>query len=278
MFKGNGFVEEIVHIIPLSYEIDRAVKPLQRMKANRAYLLLSGENMGKSRHVSNVLKTVSDKLEQMGIEVIVRQGDPSDPLPLLSTISDIIVHEKGRKNLVYVNMSSSGTLTAVSSTLAAMYHDVKVYYVHVDGGFFQNNEERLEHGFSIVDVPECSILTNFTIDMPSGAKSAFLAELRQRGEMTTRDIIAMIKENRLKGFEDLNRDIGGKSRTASNLLVRINRGLLDELAKNGYIAVEKKGRNKVVKLTDKGKYAACLIGRDGAPGQQAPAVTFIPAA
>lgn len=250
-------MEEIVHIIPLSHEIDRAVRPLQKMKANRAYLLLSSENAEKSEHVSRVLSTVRGELEKIGIEVIVRRGDPSDPLPLLSTISDIIVQEKRQKNLVYVNMSSSGTLTAVSSTLAAMYHDVKVYYVHVDR-FFKSKGGYLEHGFSVVDVPECSILTNFTIDMPSGAKSAFLVELRRKGEMTTRDIMEMIKENRLKGFEDLNRDIGGKSRTASNLLVRINRGLLDELERNGYITVDKKGRNKVVKLTDKGKYAACL--------------------
>lgn len=78
--------------------------------------------------------------------------------------------------------------------------------------------------------------------------------------MTTNDIIKMIKDNRLQGFEDLNESIGGKQRTSSNILVRINRGLLDELKHNGYIRVEKRGRNNIIVITDKGKYAACLIG------------------
>ncbi|HEY3422651.1 MAG TPA: DUF6293 family protein, partial [Methanocellaceae archaeon] len=157
----------------------------------------------------------------------------------------------------------SGKLTAVAATLAAMYHDVKVYYVHVDGGFSRSTKDMAEHGFSIVNTPNYTVLTNFTIDIPSGAKSVFLAELYKKGEMSTGDIFRMIKENKLRGFEDLNEHIRGKQRTTSNLLVRINRGILDELERNGYVKVERKGRNKVIAITDKGKYAACLIGQGG---------------
>jgi hypothetical protein len=254
-------MEEIIHIIPIGYEIDRAVKPLEKMKANRVYLLYTSEtNVLKNGRSQRFLNNVKEKLERLGIEVIAREGDSSDPLPLLSTISNIIVHEKKENNIVYVNMSSSGKLIAVSATLAAMYHNVKVYYVHTDGGFYKSRKDFDEHGFSIVNVPAYTMLTNFTIDMPSGAKSAFLVELYKKGEMTTKDISHMIAENRLKGFEDLNDDLRGMRRTASNVLVRINRGILDELQKNGYILVEKTGRNKVITITDKGKYAACLIG------------------
>lgn len=49
----------------------------------------------------------------------------SDPLPLLSTISNIVIHEKKENNLIYVNMSASGKLAAIASTLAATHHDVK---------------------------------------------------------------------------------------------------------------------------------------------------------
>ena len=254
-------MEEIIHIIPMGYEIDRAVKPLEKMKANRVYLLYTKESFArKSGRARQFLTDAKEVLERMGIEVIIREGDSSDPLPLLSTISNIIVREKSEKNIVYVNMSSSGKLIAVSATLAAMYHNVKVYYVQADGGFYKSRKDFLEHGFSIVNVPAYTVLTNFTIDMPSGAKSAFLVELHKKNEMSTKDILQMIKENRLKGFEDLNEDIRGKRRTASNILVRINRGILDELQNNGYIQVERTGRNKTITITDKGKYAACLIG------------------
>ena len=174
-------MEEIVHIIPMGYEVDRAVKPLEKMKANRAYLLYTQEGMArKSVRSLLFLSSAKEKLERLGVEVIVREGDPSDPLPLLSTISDIIVREKRAQNIVYVNMSSAGKLAAVSATLAAMYHNVKVYYVHTDGGFYKSRKDFLEHGFSMVNIPTYTILTNFTIDMPSCAKSAFLVELYKK--------------------------------------------------------------------------------------------------
>ncbi|WP_394325991.1 DUF6293 family protein [Methanosarcina horonobensis] len=109
------------------------------------------------------------------------------------------------------------------------------------GDIQKNEEELLEHGLSIVNELKYFILTNFTIDIPTGAKSIFLTELYKKGKMTTNDIINMIKEGKLQGFEDLNESLDGKQRTSSNMLVRINRGLLNELKRNGYILIEKKG-------------------------------------
>jgi DNA-binding PadR family transcriptional regulator len=42
--------------------------------------------------------------------------------------------------------------------------------------------------------------------------------------------------------------------------MRINVGLLNELNKNGYIEIEKRGQRKIIKITDKGRYAASLTG------------------
>jgi DNA-binding transcriptional ArsR family regulator len=254
-------MDEIVHIIPIYHEIDRAVRPFEKMRANRIYLLHSKSNKFDIGPLY-FLETAKKRLENKNIEIITIESDRGDPLPLLSTISNIIVHEKKEKNLVYVNMSAAGKLSAVASTLAAMYHDVKVYYVHEDGGYSKNNEELLEHGLTIINKPSYFVLTNFTIDIPSGAKSTFLVELYKKGKMTTNDIITMIKDKKLQGFEDLNETIGGRQRTMSNVLVRINRGLLDGLESNGYITIEKRGRNKIIGVTDKGTYAACLIGHD----------------
>lgn len=253
-------MEEIVHIIPIKYEIDRAVRPFDTMRANKVYLLHSNKIKGYGVSANYFLKTVKKKLENKNIDVIVVESDISDPLPLLSTISDIIVREKRENNLVYVNMSAGGKLTAVASTIAAMCHDVKVYFVRDDGGYSKNRDELLEHGLSIINETSYFFLTNFTIDVPHGAKGMFLVELYEKDKMTTNDIIKMIKNNKLKGLEDLNEDIYGKQRTMSNLIMRINRNLLNELKKDGYINIEKKGRNKIITITDKGRYAACLIG------------------
>ena len=66
-------------------------------------------------------------------------------------------------------MSAACKLSAVASTLAAMYHDVKVYYVHEDGGYSKNNEELMEHGLTIINEPSYFVLTNLPSIFPQKA-------------------------------------------------------------------------------------------------------------
>lgn len=40
-------IEEIVHIVPLGHEIDRAVKPFVSHKANKVYILAVTDTFGK---------------------------------------------------------------------------------------------------------------------------------------------------------------------------------------------------------------------------------------
>lgn len=84
-------MEEIVHIIPLASEIDMAVKPFDKMRANKVYLLHTRPVSKKfgSRSHEYFLQEVTKRLEQKNIEVITVESDLSDPLPLLSTISDM---------------------------------------------------------------------------------------------------------------------------------------------------------------------------------------------
>jgi hypothetical protein len=200
-------MEEIVHIIPLGFEIDRVVKPFGKLKANRVYILYSTKKLPKnpSKDQRNdplhYLKAVKSQLDQMKIDVVPQDIDIFNILELMSAISRIIVKEKADKNNVYVNMCAAGKLTSVASTLAAMYHDAKVYYINADE-YPTEEKSILEHGLSIVNEPKYTILTNFKIDIPTGAKGALLVELHKRGQMTTIDILRMIGENRLKGFED----------------------------------------------------------------------------
>ncbi|MCD1293625.1 transcriptional regulator [Methanocella sp. CWC-04] len=258
-------MEEIVHIVPLGFEIDRVIKPFEKLRANRVYLLYRGNALptkkgdARAKDPGHFLSTVKVQLEDMGISVVLVETEIFDVLELLKAVSGIILKEKLEKNIVYVNMCAAGRLSSVASTLAAMYHDVKVYYVKADD-YPTEGKAIIEHGLSIVEKPNYSILTNFTIDIPTGAKGIFLAELYRKGEMTTNDIIKMIEERKLPGFDDLNEAIKGKERTLNNKLVRINMGLLRDLEHNNYIEVEKRGRKKIIKITDKGSYAACLIG------------------
>ena len=120
----------------------------------------------------------------MNIDVVLQETKIFDILELMSAVSKIIVKEKKEKNIVYVNMCAAGKLASVASTLAAMYHDVKVYYVKADEYPTEKNPI-LKHGLSIVNQPSYTILTNFKIDIPTDAKGPLLVELNKSGQMTT---------------------------------------------------------------------------------------------
>jgi hypothetical protein len=95
-------VEELVHIIPLGHEFDRVVKPFDRLRANRVYLLTilteAGipyvkEKMGEKQKY--FLEIVKKALEERNIEVIVEHTNIFDVLDVLKNVSRII---KGRKS------------------------------------------------------------------------------------------------------------------------------------------------------------------------------------
>lgn len=79
--------------------------------------------------------------------------------------------------------------------------------------------------------------------------------------MTNSDIIAMIQENKPLEFEYLNFPKDGKERTIQNILIRINMGLIKAREVKNCVKIEKRGMKKVIKITDKGTYASCLLGR-----------------
>jgi len=259
-------MEEIVHIIPLGHEFDRAVKPFEKLKANRVHLLAVTESKKYSREMTekqkHFLEAVKKRLEEKGIEVKFRNIDMFDMLEVMKNISEIVVTEKSENNIVYVNMSASGRLTSVGATLAAMAHGARVYYV-VAHKYAKNEKEEMEHGLSICEKPEILLLENFQLQLPDEMSLAVLVNLckKEKG-MKTKEILDLLRESKLEGFEkDYTKLMGEEKRkTQQRYLIKLNKGILDKLEKNGYITREKLGRYNTIRITESGKYVAHISG------------------
>ena len=67
-------IGEMVHIIPLGFEIDRAVAPFESAKANRVYLLspvnIRGADWQQEERQAYYLDRVRERLGADGIEII----------------------------------------------------------------------------------------------------------------------------------------------------------------------------------------------------------------
>jgi hypothetical protein len=159
-----GGLRDVVHIIPLGHEIDRAVAPFTKNKADRAYILAVPPDadldpgMVKKQHY--FVGRVTERLQELGIAVTFVPVAMFEILDVLKVVSYLIRTEKEAGNDVYVNMSSCGRKTSVAVTLAAMVHEVPLYYVSADR-YATGDGEEFEHGLSIVENVRTEVFQQF---------------------------------------------------------------------------------------------------------------------
>ena len=258
-------MEEIVHIIPLGIEVDRAVIPFQGregFRPNRVYLLtiqssgyappdMTEEHMEKAEKVKDFFKALD-------IEVIVIDTKLIDLLDVMGKISNLIHKEKAQGNNVYINMSSAGRLTSVGATLAGMFHDVKVYYVKANR-YSKTQSEREAHGITICDKRDIVFIENFRILMPNESGLKVLVEIYKRGKMKTIDIIQFLYESKVNGFNVDYFSIRRRPEKTS-IIMRLNRNILGKLENAGYINKRKLGRENEYELTESGRYITSISG------------------
>jgi len=261
-------IEELVHVIPLGHEFDRVVKPFNRLKANRIYVLtildkadtpyVTEEMREKQKYF---LRLVKDALEKKNIEIIVEHTNIFDMLEVMKNVSRIIRAEKAKNNIVYVNMSGAGRLTSVAATLAAMAHGAKAYYVIADS-YSKTDEEELKHGISICeDEPKIRYIENFQINLPDETSLRLLAKLctEEKG-MKTKEIIRFLQELGIEEFDEAKQKTHDKRRIQQILLIKLNKKILEKLEYEDYITREKIGRYNTIKITEAGKYIAHISG------------------
>jgi predicted transcriptional regulator len=257
-------MEQIVHIIPLGYEIDRAVKPFESpagFKANTAYLLSSVDPQSptdiQQKHY-HYYQTVKTRLETQGINVKPIELDLFDFFDVLSKISYIIKQEQNNGNIVYVNVSSAGRLTAIGTALAAMVHNARIYYVESDE-YSDTPEKWHEHGSTIVQDLRLLFLEQFIIQLPNDLQQQTLVELHQRTQMNTMEIIRYLStiDSTLfpPNYESMTRS------EKITISMKISRRILNQLESTGYILREKHGRENYYLLTESGKNMAAISGK-----------------
>ena len=269
-----GGLRDVVHIIPLGHEIDRAVAPFTKNKADRAYILAIPPDadldpgMVKKQHY--FVGRVTGRLQELGIAVTFVPVAMFDILDVLKVVSFLIRTEKEAGNAVYVNMSSCGRKTSVAVTLAAMVHEVPLYYVSADRYATGGGEEECEHGLSIVENVRTEVFQRFRIMMPKPENVRLLVELLRRKEsggdgMTSEEIIGFFHSIGVHGYEEeklhtAERDAYQRAKKKRALLNRMNRGYLRELEEQGYVERQWQGRNFSVQVTKAGEHIACVSG------------------
>ncbi len=260
-------MKELVHVIPLGHEIDRAVKPFEKYRANRAYILATNNDKKYNPEMVDkqifYLNKVKDALQQWKIVTKVVTVDMFNLQEVIKIISRIVVTEKEHDNQVFVNVSSSGRLTSIGATLAAMANGAQAYYVEADD-YSTTNQEKQKHGLSICKDLKIRFLTSFKFKMPKENGIKLLVKLLETdsGELEPGKAIEYLAK---RGSPDWKEYLNYQSRQFKRKhkqkgLMKLNKGVLTELQKNGYITRGSYGRYKPIQITESGKHIAYLSG------------------
>jgi hypothetical protein len=123
---------DLVHVIPVGFEEDRAIYGIAKLGASRIYLLTDDKKgiWGNEarKHAERVKKRLwgiafnKEEIKEVGF-------DPTDFKSCQDTITEILSKEKDVKR-IFLNISTSTKLCAVAFTLASMeFKNSYLYYV-----------------------------------------------------------------------------------------------------------------------------------------------------
>ncbi len=261
----NTGLEKIVHIIPLGYEIDRAVVPFQDQIPSRVYLLAVINNPDLDQNMvtrqQHFVKQVKARLSET-IGVITINTNMFELQDVIKTISGIIRKEQEQGNRISVNMSACGRLTSVGAMVAAMAYDVNLYYVMAQD-YARTEEEITLHGLSICPTPNVKKIVNFAFVQPDEVGKQILVFLYKKGKsMRSIDILEVLQNLDVQGYDMLFPEVEEKKKrnVQSRQLMKLDKTFLTKLERDKLITREKRGRNVFVTLTESGRYMACLSG------------------
>lgn len=253
-------MEEVVHVVPLGWEYDRAVLPLTRFRAHRVYLLCDAEGHPKRRYY---LEKVKARLNRDGVEVKEVPVDTFMDLPgMMREVSRIVQAELNGGARVHVNISAAGRLASIGAALAAMAHlkpdRGSIYYVPaVD--YPSSEKEQLRHGMSRGMKGDPIDLPLFELSLPNLPSRLVLSHLLISGSKTLKysEARRILSQHGFAGFE--NGERASASRRQRNVWnVNLYRKVVQSLLRLKLVEVEASGRDKALKLTRAGEYMACL--------------------
>jgi len=236
-----------VHIAPVGYEVDRIVMSAKKAKADKVWLLIH-DNPSEDKATS-FIERVKKQLKKADVSVEIARADRLDLFKTIKAVKDIIIQEGD--NDIFVNVASGSKIQAIACMMACMiFNDkknVKPFYAHAKHyPGFEGNKEQSK------GLEKLQVLPAYEIQRPKENLVKILKIIQDNGGEIQKKALAKLADDQkiiTINAEESNYD---QARFAS-LDKNIMRPLIEDWK---YVTVEKKGRNRYVKITEAGKNAS----------------------
>ena len=238
-----------IHIAPVGFEFRRVTEPLIRMQADKVYLITYEEADAATKFFSQIKKELSQNYKHILVkEVFLNIWNLYE---CIEKFREIILNERG--NHVYINVSTGTKITAMAGMLSCMLWSAYPYYAPVSYPIKQTKALPTEH------VQDSDILPVYDIKKPTSKFMTILSLLQSHGGVMRKSkIIDELEE--LKILRKI--DESGKDLTSPAKHSQL-RALLDPMQSDwNHVTVEASGRRSEVSITEQGKTALRIFGRE----------------
>ena len=236
-----------VQIAPVGFEIDRVVLPAEQEQADKVWLLVH-ENPSDDKARPFITK-ITSQLEVQGIKIVEKSHNRHDLFQIIRAVKNIIEEEKG--NDIYANLASGSKIQAIGIMMACMMFndDSNVHPFYVEAKNYPGFEAKksLSQG-----IKEIQSVPAYSIKIPD---SKLIGALRiitaEKGKITKKKMAELAEDKDLISVNPTNKDNHSMARFAS-----LNKNIIEPLEKWEFIKIEKIGRNRWIKITQKGQNAS----------------------
>ena len=237
-----------VHLAPVGYEIDRVVIPAEQMRADKVYLLVH-ENPSEDK-ARSYLERIEKKLKQKNIKTQVITANRFRLFSIIKAVKETILKE--RENDIYINVASGSKIHAVGCMMACMIFDdrenIHPYYAQAKEYPQFKGKEQQTRG-----VEEITNLPTYQIRTPSQKLIDALQIIRnsEKQKITKKELARIAVERNLITVK------AREENESQATFASLDKNIIQPLERDwGFVEVEKIGRNRWIKLSKEGEYAA----------------------
>ena len=237
-----------VHLAPVGYEIDRVVIPAEQMRADKVYLLVH-ENPSEDK-ARSYLERIEKKLKQKNIKTQVITSNRFRLFSIIKAVKETILKE--RENDVYINVASGSKIHAVGCMMACMIFDdrenIHPYYAQAKEYPQFKGKEQQTRG-----VEEITNLPTYQIRTPNQKLIDTLQIIRngEKQKITKKELARIAIERNLITVK------AREENESQATFASLDKNIIQPLERDwGFVEVEKIGRNRWIKLSKEGEYAA----------------------
>lgn len=262
LHAGRGDPRARIHVAAVGFEVERVTQAILEDRADRVYLLTQAGEDAAGPFVEEVRRRLAARAD---LEVAVEATAIWDVFATLSTLRRIFETEKRLDRHaasvvpLRVNVSTGTKISAIAGTLACMLWHGEPYYVQVSRSWYSGLTPKVRPVNDVVRRVEP--VSVYELRSPAPELVEVLEALQRRGgTLRKRDLIREL------GLDQPLPDEGPRRLPSAQAQHSRLRHRLDPLeGKWGFVAADPGGARGRVTLTDQGRLALTLFGRERAP-------------